>query len=398
MALEFRAAKKSDLERLVEIHAAAFPDARGVEERTRVLTANPFGPLQDLVVVERDGELVGHAFLFRIKAWFGGRKVRVGAIASVGVAVEARGQGIGSRVLDELHRRSSVRGDAITMLYPFRQGYYARLGYGGGAPHKRLSCDPASIPAAWRLAAREHVVRADGRDREGMRRAYATAALHASGWIDRREAFWERRLTRDHVTHLAVRGKARGSIRGYVAFAITQAEASAEASVLVEELVAVDDAARRALFGALGALRDQASVVELEVSADDPLEFALMDPKNVLGAVAGGPMVRMNDTTRAIEARGYARDGTLDIVVDDGEASVLFVVCIESGRARVHAMAPKDRASAFSTSKATLASILYGGLRPSGALRLGLAEAAPSVAVRADELLAIPLLAPLDPF
>src|SRR5689334_13749096 len=108
--LRFRAATADDLDRLLEIHLTAFPDDRTIEERKRNFTATAFGTYGDLVVAEREDGIVGHAFLFPLEAWFGGRAIRMGGIASLGVAPEARGQGVGTALLGHLHVLSDIRG------------------------------------------------------------------------------------------------------------------------------------------------------------------------------------------------------------------------------------------------------------------------------------------------
>ena len=46
----------------------------------------------------------------------------------------------------------------------------------------------------------------------------------------------------------------------------------------------------------------------------------------------------------------------------------------------------------------TIESLLYGGLRPSDAVRLGLADADARTLARADAILAMPPPSPVDPF
>ena len=128
--LHLRAAREEDLERLVSIHAAAFPDARGRDARRRNFTENVRGSLSDLLVAERAGELVAHAFLFRMSTWIGGSELPVGGIASVGVAPESRGSGVGRALIRALHDELRKRGTALSLLYPFRHAFYRRLGYG----------------------------------------------------------------------------------------------------------------------------------------------------------------------------------------------------------------------------------------------------------------------------
>ncbi|AKU97558.1 acetyltransferase, GNAT family [Labilithrix luteola] len=356
-------------------------------------------------------DIVGHAFLFAMGAWFGNRKVRMGGIASVAVALEARGLGVGTGLLNDLHVRSHARGDALTMLYPFRQGYYARLGYGPTTSRRRLAFDPASVPASWRALAIDGVGRLRAEDREAVTRVYERAARRTSGWIERSANAWERRFMRERVEYLIVRTSAGGPT-GYVAFTIAQEEPHAETKVLVEELVSMDDRARRALLGALGGLRDQIASIELEVDATDALELALVDPdarrhgteivEHDLGTIVGGPMVRIDGSAegivRAIEARGYLTDGRLDLVVVpelDAKETLALSIRVERGRARARA----SRGAALRVPRRALASVLYGGLLPSAAVRLGLAECDdPRALARADALLAIPPLAPVEPF
>ncbi|HEY8077408.1 MAG TPA: GNAT family N-acetyltransferase, partial [Labilithrix sp.] len=178
METTFRAASHDDLDRLLEIHLAAYPDVRSAEERRRNFVANPLGSLDELVVAERGGVIVAHAFLFRLETLFGGRAVKTGGVASVAVAPEARGQGVASALMQHLHVASDVRGDALTMLFAFRYGFYAKHGYGQGSSRKRLLVEPRAIPRSWRGQVRA----ARGEDRDAIRRAHLRAATRASGW------------------------------------------------------------------------------------------------------------------------------------------------------------------------------------------------------------------------
>ncbi|MBS2013254.1 MAG: GNAT family N-acetyltransferase [Deltaproteobacteria bacterium] len=410
-SLHVRPARVDDLERILAIHTAAYPDERTVIERRRNFEANPLGGLEDLFVVEREGTVVGQAFLFALEAWFGGRAVRVGAVASVAVAPEARGQGVATGLLAGLHRTSDVRGDAITMLYAFRYRFYLRAGYGTSCSRKRLAIDPASIPRGWSDAARARVRAAGRGERPAIREAYERVARTKTGWLTRPPALWDRHLARERRQFLVAPGPG-GTIAGYVAFELTQEEAHAETSLLVDELVADDSATERALYGALGALRDQVDVIEIELEEGHPLEVALLDPdgrrrgdetvEHPLGTVVGGPMVRIEDVARAVEARGYASDGTFDLVVATGEPREAGVeemairVRVEQGRAVVGSA--QAAVSALRTTRSGLASMLYGGLRVRDAVRLGLADADPRTAAKADEVLALPPPAPVDRF
>ncbi len=397
----FRVAQEGDLDRLVEIHLSAFPDERGHESRRRNFLHNPLGGLDALWVALRKGVVVGHAFLFPLEAWFGGVRVAVGGIASVGVAPEARGEGVASSLLSRLHDHALARGDALTLLYPFRQGFYVRSEYVPVTPSLRLALRPEAIPRPWRDTARDDVRAARGADREAIERLYEVEARRRTGWLVRTPAQWERRLSREQTHWFVV--ERQGGIVGYSAWTLEQPEVHASTTLVVSELVAQDDMARRRLLCLVAAQRDQVAEVWLDVDGRDPIDRVLVDIdggragtealEHRLGAVVGGPMVRVLDAPRALSARGYRADGDLDVGVDD-DASVHLT--IREGRGSV---GPARGGPQIRVGRRALAAILFGGLSPSDAARLGWLTADDDATLRrADELLELPPFFAIDPF
>lgn len=421
-SLKFRRASNRDLDRLVEIHLAAYPDSLSVAARERNFSSHPLGGPEHLVVAEDAGTIVGHAYLFPFCAHFGGAPVKVGGIASVGVAPEARGRGVATALMNHLHVLSDRRGDALTMLYAFRQGFYARLGYATTSSRKRLAIDARAVPASWRLLARERVRALRAGDDKTLRLLHSRAAARSSGWIARPKRFWEMLLARERRVTLVCeppkkrRRKHELVATGYVAFSLCQLEAHGETRIEVDEIVAEDAESRRALFGALAAMRDQVTDILVEVAESDPIERALVDVdghrfgtetvEHRLGEIVGGPMVRIEDIPRALSARGYASDGTFDVIVgstggDEGEVIALGVR-VEGGRADVGPMRgsfePESLRRALLTTRAGLAAIFYGALPATAAVALGLADADMRLASMIDAITRMPPLTPIDAF
>ncbi len=370
MGLAFRTARPDDLERLVDVHASAFPDRRGRDDRARNFTRNPLGNLGDLhLAVSESGEVVAHGFLFSLRAWFGARLVPVGGIASVGVAPEARGRGVASALMAHLQAVSLARGDAVAVLHPFRQGFYARLGYATTTPYRRLRISPASVPWTAELRARP----AAGSDRGAMRACWHDMGARRSGTLERSERLWESRFADEATTWLVVEGAA--GVEGYVAWTLQQSEPHAATTLAVREMVARTDAAMRSLWSLVGAQRDQVAEARIDVSADDAVEWALLDPdrgrfgdariEHALGEVAAGPMVRILDVARALEARGYRADGRLELSIGE-EALELDVRDGKGSVAAATGAEPNLRLR-----PAALAAVAFGGLRASQAERLG---------------------------
>jgi predicted acetyltransferase len=399
--LSFRCAKGDDLERLIDVHTSAFPDARGRDVRARNFTGNPLGALEDLwVALARDsGTIVAHGFLFPLKAWFGGALVPVGGVASVGVAPEVRGCGVGSALVEHLHAVSHARGDALTVLYPYRRAFYARLGYAPTSTYRRLRLSPASVP--WSLELRPRAAAGDD-DRAAMRECWEEAGARRSGTLARSERFWDWRLSDEASTWLVVEGD--GGVEGYLAWSLRQSEPHAATTMLVREMTARNDTAMRSLWALIGAQRGQVAEVQVDVALDDPVDRALVDAdrarpgnahlEHALGDVAAGPMLRVVDARRALEARGYSAEGRLLIALGDETLELV----VRGGRGVVagtgSAGGPLVRMDAVA-----LGAIAFGALPASQAQRLGwlVAPDARSVAL-ADELLSLPAYFSSDPF
>ena len=401
--LSFRPATEADLDRLLDIHASAFPDPRGHAERRTNFCANPLGSLGDLWVALRGDAILAHAFLFPLRGWFSGVSLGVAGVATVGVAPEARGTGVGAALLAHLHGRADASGAVILTLFAFRQGFYARQGYAATTPTRRLALHPASIPVEWKNAGGVVVRGSRVGDREAILAAYTRAAARSHGWMDRPAALWDRRFANERrVWMLAWRGE---RISGYVSWALSQTESHAMTRLVVRDLVADDDASRRALLATVGAQRDQVAEVELEVDARDPIDRALIDAdrgrfgtepvEHPLGTLVGGPMVRLVDVARGLTARRYASSGAVDMVIDG--LAIRLTVGAESGGQGV-VTAPGTLTAPLAIGRATLAAVLYGGLSVSDAARLGWAHGDEATLARADALFASPPFFTLDAY
>jgi predicted acetyltransferase len=398
--LSFRSARPADLERLVAIHASAFPDARGFSERRTNFTHNVRGKYSELIVAHDENEILAHAFLFRSTGFFGGLEAQVGSIASIGVAPEARGRGIGKSLMEELHRLSAARGDALALLYPFRAAFYAPLGYGPVTSFRRLAISPESIPREWIRSDKTSVVRAmHPKDRASIEALYETVARTKTGRMRRTSALWDRFfLDERRAWFVAIRDR---NIVGYVVWSTRQVEEHARTSLIVHEITAIDDLTKRLLFGLIGAQRDQVTSVFLETDAKDPIDSALLDPdshvfgtlalEHPFGEVATGPVVRIHDPKKAIEARGFTNDGRAILKI---EKNAPVEIRVESGRASIHATREKPQ---MTLDRRCLASLLYGAISPSDASAIALCTIHRDAA-ELDRLFALPPFFAMDPF
>lgn len=414
-----RTAREEDLEQLVEMGLCAYPDGDGPEKRRRNLVQNSFGSLSDVRVIEKDGRIAGQAKLYAIELWLGGRRVPCAGIASVSVAPGERRLGVSRALFEQLHAEVNARKAALTLLYPFREGFYARLGYATTVPLVTLRVATDAIAHAPILA--DAAAGFTFRTLEGplvteARALYEDVAAARAGRLVRSETRWVK-LFSSEARHWMSAVSAEGRLEGYVSFSYDVPVSHGRQTLIVHELTARNERAGRALLAALGKQRDQIDDVEITVPFGDPLPFAFHDAPgsrrglsaidHPLGMLGAGPMVRLTDVARALTLRGYPTDGELTLMVAEtppGPPKALRLVVrdgvgeVVGNGARTEGAKTESAVPVIHLAMSTLGSIVAAGLRPSDGAWLGLVRADAVALAVADALFGGPRFQCLDPF
>ncbi len=369
----FERAREADLEELLRIHTAAFPDPRGRDARVANFLENPLGGFERLFVLRGEGGLpLAHAFLFRLEVSVAGALLPFGGVASVGVAPEHRGQGHARALLEALHAEAAREGLVGTLLYAFRQGFYRRFGYGRTGLDVVLDAHPASFPAE-PAAARVRPARAP-EDFETIEALHAEALLRGSLGHRRTAAAWRRlraRFGREWV--VAERGD---QAVGYTWADRGCAESHAHVALALGDVVAADDDAERALFSWIAAQRDQVQRVVWQLPAHAAARLDLVDPdrhragtesiEHPLGTLALGPMVRLGaDLAEFLGARRWPSAGDACIAIVDAGGRRVSGFTIRAARPGERATVGELPAGAGADVEGTagdLASLLAGGV------------------------------------
>jgi predicted acetyltransferase len=423
-----RAAREEDIEQLVEMGLTAYPDSGGFEQRRRNLVQNSFGSLTDVRVIEKDGRLAGQASLYSIEIWLGGRLVPCAGIASVAVTPGERREGVSHALLEQVHAEVNARQAALTLLYPFREGFYARLGYATTAPlvTLRVATDAiAHAPSLVDAAAAFTFRTLEGPLLTEARTLYDQVAATLAGRIARTEARWLKLISLES-RHWMGAMSAEGRLEGYVAFSYDVPMSHGRQTLVVHELTARNGRAERALLVALGKQRDQVDDVEINVPLGSPLAFAFYDApgsrrgtaaiEHPLGTIGAGPMVRLADAARALTLRGYSADGALTLEIAETPASDPGKSLTRDAPKRLHLVVrngqgeiaeegagaggakSEQEGATLALALSTLGSIVAAGQRPSDAASLGLVQADANAIATADALFAGPRFQCLDPF
>ena len=124
-ALRYRAARRTDVETLVDLSLRAYR-VSSAESRRDFFSDHPRFSLRDVRVGELDGEIVSSLVLYPLHTFVRGVKLSVTGIGSVAVSPEHRRRGVAEALVRATLREMRQRGDALSLLYAFRSDFYRR--------------------------------------------------------------------------------------------------------------------------------------------------------------------------------------------------------------------------------------------------------------------------------
>lgn len=390
-ALRYRAARRTDLETLVDLSLRAYR-VSSAESRRDFFSDHPRFSLRDVRVGELDGEPVAALVLYPLHAHVRGVKLPVTGVGSVAVSPEHRRRGIGEALVRAALREMRQRGDALSLLYAFRADFYRRFGWGVIETPHLLSVPPNVLPAS---DAARRVRRMRIPDRPLVQALYdrwATERGHFA--LARRPEWWDRRLW-GYEGEWIVFERERGRIEGYLHVQIDSGDGPWKLVLTVNEFVAMTPEAQRGLTGYLHGLRDQAVEVVMTVPADAPWIAQLSDAASLrgdlkLGAVRStghvgyGAMLRVLDVKNALEGLPVSPHARGDVVLDVrdpvlGANERAWRVHARDGQLTVRAetarqAASRDKLPRLTLSAESLALVMAGAVSPSQAVETGLLE------------------------
>jgi predicted acetyltransferase len=322
-SIRLRQAEESDVPSLAQLWSDAFPGGASPEERERDLEAGdgPWGGLEACRVAEADGAFVGalKSYALRMSLW--GEELPVQGLAAVAVASEARRRGVGIAMCRTALEEARERGDLLSVLFPFRVGFYARLDYALAGELHRYRFPPEALPL---FEERGRVRRLGPEEaRERVPPCYEALRQGSNGLIRRSEGLWTRVLGGEGARVYGVEagnGSSDGGpgfLTGYLVASPRPARRGRGPVLQVRESGALDLASYRALLGWLSAQRDQWREVVYDALPGEQLHRTLDDPR-LLGrgrarglwfpsaTLLRGPMARIVDLTALREALGLS--------------------------------------------------------------------------------------------
>ena len=253
-----------------------------------------------------DGRAAGAAMIHDLRQWWVGREVPCAGIASVKVAPELRGRGVGRRLMTAVLATVAERGYPLSALFPATMPVYRSLGWElAGGKYQ------ATIPARslWTLVAPDKDAGSAGSGGAGVRRAGAEDAARIIAIIGRahRAARDAGALTWDEGPFRQWLGRADlySYLVGDEGFAAYRwGGEGSHGRLFVERVHAVTPEALRALWSVIASHSSVTRTVTALTAPDDPFWW-LTAERDATISKRSMWMLRVVDAPAAIAARGF---------------------------------------------------------------------------------------------
>jgi predicted acetyltransferase len=297
----------------------------------------------------------------------GGNVVSHLAVTHVGVAPTHTRIGVARRLLTEQLRRAHAQGFVVAGLRASDARIYGRYGYGIASWSVRQEVD-LSNGGRFSLERRGDVRRVEALESFGLfRRVANDAPAPRAATLVRWDAWWkiqEFRTKQASVPHHAVVVGPEGAERGFLRFHVQPSDnwfTSPQRTVIVDDLVAHDGDAWRALMGHILSQDILHKVILPSRPVDDPLPMIVDNPRAIqTSELRDESWIRPLDLEKFLNARRFHGAGRVVIQVDDP------LIPTNSGVWSIGAdgAARSDEKPSLSLTVGTLAELTFGAQSP----------------------------------
>lgn len=274
-----------------------------------------------------DGDtMVGTAGAYSLRLTVPGGEVDCAGVTMVGVVPTHRRRGVMTSLMTHQLRDVAERGEPLAALWASEDAIYGRFGYGAASVqalidvprHRTTFVDDSPIQGTLRIVERDEAVRV-------FPKVFDPVRAETPGMFRRSETWWRHRLrnpTRDEegpFFHALLEHD--GEPTGYAVYRVHQnwEKGASKGHVDLREVMAATPLAQRDIWKFVFGIDLVESVrsTSFFLPSDHPLQLMLAEPRYLNFLLSNGLWVRIVDVRAALEARGYASDGSVTFEIDD---------------------------------------------------------------------------------
>jgi len=397
MPIEIREPGQDELDRFHFLVAYAFTGDRTEEGRQAFLHVEE---MSSPLALYDNGEMAACLRIIHLAMLVNGASLPLGGISAVASLPEHRRKGYIGQLLRHSLAVMRERGQPISALYTPHPSLYRRYGWMFASACLKYAFDPKEIAPASAVRPEGSAYRITSEQWPTVAEVYRRFTAGRNGYLDRDERWWKEAVfqrfydDKRRPNDVAVWASASGEPRGYIVYFSASdrgIDGPPRDKMVLDEFYALDSTAYVGLLRFILA-HDLAHEISWFGPVDEPFLLAIDEPGRVKREHFHGFMLRVVDVEKALAARppaSGAPEGAFTVHIADASAPWNQGGWrIECSGGRLSARR-SDAGADISCGADVFAALYNGFLRPSEAVRSGLAEASDAKAVAlADGILA----------
>ena len=330
--------------------------------------------------VEENGKVIANSRLIPFEQ--NTRQVwkKMGGIAEITSAPEMRRRGHIRKLMKYMFNEMHDDGYATSMLYPFKDEFYDRLGYVACTPLRGITVDLDRL-RRWDLPVGYHVERLEfAQGFTHLKTVHRKSVESTHGGVRRSKKRWkEMNISLSKKSSIAIAFDREDEPRGALVYAIkgygTHGKEDDWGTIRIREKHWLSHEARSALFHFLHMHDDQIIKIKTPVhpnEIDYHFWFTNVNPPNI-EARPVLYMARLVDVEKSVEGLPAASDNELIIKVEDTQCpwnNQSYRLIGEGGRLKAEALG--NAASSVKMSIGGLSALVFGTMWPADLEPLGL--------------------------
>ena len=310
--MELRRYREGDMDALGRVGMAAFGASISDWEKNFDPAQNPRLDLEQVHVIEEDGEVRASTTVFPLESFVEGEPRAMGGVHAVMAHPAYRRRGYAGELMRAALRDMRERNISLSLLSPFAHAYYRMFGYELATEDIKYMLKPADLPTSQEQS---HLRAHREEDLSSLMALYEAEAKRHTLSVLRSEKHWKKSLSdKDSDTAVFERD---GEIEGYVLYKISGwQEREPRRTLSVEELVAATPRAREALLSFMAGLDPLVYGIKLFTPRGEPLHPYLRS-SHVEAKIEPDQMLRLVDVAGALGYLGRESEAPLVLDVRD---------------------------------------------------------------------------------
>ncbi len=312
--MKLRRYREGDVGALARLGVAAFDSSVSDWERYFDPAHNARLDLEQVHVIEEDGEARASATVLPLESFVEGEPRPMGGIAAVMVHPAYRRRGFAGELMRAVLRDMRERDVALSLLSPFAHAFYRVFGYELATEDIEYRLKPSDLPTS---PEQSHLRAFRDDDLNSLMTLHEVEAKRHTLSVRRSEGYWrsdEVRKNKDIAVY-----ERDGRVEGYILYKISGwQEQDPRRTLRVDELVAATPRAREALLSFLAGLDPLAYGIKHFTPRGEPLHPYLRN-SYAKATIEPDQMLRLVDIEKALGYLDLAPASPLVLDVrDDG--------------------------------------------------------------------------------